>query len=159
MTRTAIVLSKIFIALIIAAGLFVQLIILPVQASESAAASPDLEFLRVPLLVIGVLFVLCGQIVVSCVWVLLSLIRKEAIFSRRAFKYVDIMIGALLAGAALIFLALLTMELTADAGEPGLFVLALGVAFGCAALALVIFVMRGLLVKASEQAHYLDEVV
>ena len=159
MTRTAIVLSKIFIALIIAAGMFVQFIILPVQASESAAANPNLEFLRVPLLVIGVLFVLCGQVVVCCVWVLLSLIRKDVIFSRRAFRYVDTMIGALLVGAALIFIALLTMELAADAGEPGLFVLALGVAFGCAALALVIFVMRGLLVKASEQAEYLDEVV
>ncbi|MFU8946366.1 DUF2975 domain-containing protein [Mycetocola zhadangensis] len=159
MTRTAIVLSKIFIAMIIAAGLFVQLVILPIQASESAAAHPDLEFLRIPLLVLGVLFVLCGQVVVLCVWVLLSLVRHEAIFSARAFTYVDIAIGALLAAAGLIVVALLTMELTADAGEPGLFVVALGVAFSCAALALVVYVMRGLLVKASEQAQYLDEVV
>ena len=159
MTRTAIALSKIFIVLVIAAGLFVQIIILPIQASESAAANPDLEFLRIPLLVLGILFVLCGQIVVTCVWILLSLVRKDAIFSSRAFRYVDTMIGALLVGAALIAIALLTMELTANAGEPGLFVLALGVASACAALALVIVVMRGLLVKASEQARYLDEVV
>jgi hypothetical protein len=158
-TRTAIVLSKIFIALIVAAGIFVQSVILPIQASESAAADPELTFLRVPLLVMGILFVLCGQIVVICVWVLLSLVRRDVIFSSRAFRYVDTMIGALLSAAALIAIALLTMELTADAGEPGLFVLALGVACACAALALVVFVMRGLLVKASEQARYLDEVV
>ncbi|MCP2030367.1 small-conductance mechanosensitive channel [Okibacterium sp. HSC-33S16] len=159
MTRTAIVLSKIFILLMVVAGLFVQFVMIPIQTSESAADSPDLAFLRLPLLIAGILFVLCGQVVLACVWMLLSLVRREAIFTTRAFRFVDTMIGALLLAAAVIVAALLTMELTADAGEPGFFVLALGVAFGCAALALVVFVMRGLLVKASEQARYLDEVV
>ena len=159
MTRTAIVLSKLFIAMIVAAGLFVQFVMLPIQAAESAADHPDLEFLRIPLLVTGILFVICGQVVMVCVWILLSLSRRDAIFSSRAFRYVDIMIGALLVAAALIVVALLTMEITADAGEPGFFVLALGVALACAALALIVFVLRGLLVKASEQARYLDEVV
>ncbi|GGE84792.1 hypothetical protein D9V28_02060 [Mycetocola zhadangensis] len=53
------------------------------------------------------------------------------------------MIGALLVAAALIAVSLLTMEITADVGEPGFFVLALGVALVCAALALVVFVLRG----------------
>lgn len=159
MTRTAIVISKVFIALVVGSGLFVQIVILPIQASESAAAHPDLEFLRFPILLIGILFVLCGQVVVACVWALLSLVRRDAIFSPRAFRFVDIMIVALILAAGLIVIALLTLELTADAGEPGLFVLALGVAFGCAALGLVVFVMRSLLVKATEQARYLDEVV
>jgi small-conductance mechanosensitive channel len=159
MTRTAIVLSKVFILLMAAAGLFVQFVMLPIQAAESAADNPDLAFLRVPLLIAGVLFVFCGQVVLACVWMLLSLVRREVIFTVRAFKFVNIMIGALLVAAAVIVVALLTMELTADAGEPGFFVLALGLAFGCAALALVVFVMRGLLVKASEQASYLEEVV
>ncbi|MET1052078.1 MAG: DUF2975 domain-containing protein [Mycetocola sp.] len=159
MTRTAILLSKAFLVLLFCAGLFVQTVILPIQAAESAAAYPELDFLRLPILIMGLLFVVCGQVVVVCVWVLLSLVRHDAIFTERAFRYVDVMIVSLLAAAALIVVALVTLEVTADAGPPGLFVLGLGVAFGCAALGLVVFVMRSLLVKASEQARYLDEVV
>lgn len=159
MTRTAIVLSKVFLVLVALSGIFVQVVLLPIQGSESARDAPDLAFLHIPVLVLGILFVLCGQVVLACIWMLLSLVRHDAIFDRRAFKYVDTMIIALLVAAAIIVVTLLTLEVSADAGAPGLFVLALGVAMACTALALVLFVMRGLLVKASEQAQYLAEVV
>lgn len=159
MTRAAIVLSKIFLVLVALAGLFVQVVLLPIQATESAAEFPEVDFLRIPILILGILFVVCGQVVVVCVWALLSLVRHDAIFSNRAFKFVDTMIGSLAVAAAIVIATLLILEVTADAGPPGLFVLAIGVAMGCAALALVLVVMRSLLVKASEQAQFLEEVV
>lgn len=159
MTRAAIVLSRIFLVLVALAGLFVQVVLLPIQATESAAEFPEVDFLRIPILILGILFVVCGQVVVVCVWALLSLVRHDAIFSNRAFKFVDTMIGSLAVAAAIVIATLLILEVTADAGPPGLFVLAIGVAMGCAALALVLVVMRSLLVKASEQAQFLEEVV
>lgn len=159
MTRAAIVLSRIFLVLVALAGLFVQVVLLPIQATESAAEFPEVDFLRIPILILGILFVVCGQVVVVCVWALLSLVRHDAIFSNRAFKFVDTMIGSLAVAAAIVIATLLIFEVTADAGPPGLFVLAIGVAMGCAALALVLVVMRSLLVKASEQAQFLEEVV
>ncbi|AWB89744.1 DUF2975 domain-containing protein [Homoserinimonas hongtaonis] len=159
MTRAAIALSKVFLVLVALAGVFVQVVLLPIQAAESAAEFPEVEFLRIPILVLGILFVACGQVVVVCVWALLSLVRRDAIFSTRAFKYVDTMIASLALATAIVVAILLILQLTADAGPPGLVVLALGVATACAALALVLIVMRRLLAKASEQAQYLDEVV
>lgn len=159
MTRTAVGLSKVFIALLGLAALFVQTVLLPLQAAESAAMFPEAAFLQTPILVLGILFVLCGQVVLGCVWVLLSLVGEGAIFSTRAFKYVDAMIGALVVAPVPAIAAFVVIVVTANAGPPGLFLGALGVALACGALALVLVVMRGLLVKASEQARYLAEVV
>ena len=159
MTRTAIILSKLFIFLLVLSGLLVQAVLLPIQAGQSAQQFPEVAFLQAPILALGILFVACGQVVLGCVWVLLSLVRRDAIFSGRAFTYVDIMIGALVVAGAAIVVALLTIGLTANAGPPGIVFPAVGVALGCAALALVLVVMRGLLVRASEQEHYLAEVV
>src|SRR5690606_31472670 len=119
--------------LVALAGLFVQVVLLPIQATESAAEFPEVDFLRIPILILGILFVVCGQVVVVCVWALLSLVRHDAIFSNRAFKFVDTMIGSLAVAAAIVIATLLILEVTADAGPPGLFVLAIGVAMGCAA--------------------------
>lgn len=159
MTRTAVLLSKVFIVLLILAGLLVQAVILPLQASVSAERFAEVAFLQAPVLTLCVLFVLCAQVVLGCVWILLSLVGRDAIFSARAFKYVDIMIGALLVAPVLAIAAFLSIVLTANAGHPSLFLLTLSACLACIALALVLVVMRGLLVKASAQESYLAEVV
>ncbi len=159
MNQAAIVLSKVFVVLLMVAGVLLQAVILPVLAAESAAQFPEVAFLEAPILVLCVLFVLCGEVVLVCVWVLLSLVARDAIFSARAFTYVDVMIAALIVAPALAVAAALVMILSANVGPPGLLLLAFGVTLGCIALALVLVVMRGLLVKASEQESYLAEVV
>jgi hypothetical protein len=158
-TRTAIVLSKVFIFLLALAGLLLQAVLLPLQASQSAQQFPEVAFLHIPILVLSILVVVCGHVVLGCVWFLLSLVRRDAIFSERAFRFVDIMIGALVVAGAAILAVLLTIGLSAHAGPPGVVFPGAGIALCCAALALVLVVMRGLLVKATEQERYLAEVV
>ena len=159
MNRKAIVLSKVFIFLIALAGLLLQTVLLPFQASQSAEQFPELASLQIPLLVLSILAIVCGQVVLACVWLLLSLVRRDAIFSERAFPLVDLMIGALVVASAIIVAELATIGLTANAGPPRIVIPGAGVALSCAALALVLVVMRGLLRKATEQERYLAEVV
>jgi hypothetical protein len=158
-TRTAIIFAKAFILVIALAGLFLQAVLLPIQASQSADQFPELIFLQAPILALCILAVTCGQVVLGCVWVLLSLVSRDAIFSERAFRFVDIMVGALVAASATLITVLVTIGLAANAGPPGIVIPGAGLALCCAALALVLVVMRGLLVKATEQARYLAEVV
>lgn len=159
MTRIAIVLSKAFIIALLLMGLLMQAVLLPLLASQSAWRFPEVGFLQAPILILSILFVVCGQVVLACVWVLLSLVRRDAIFSGRAFRYVDVMIGALLVAGGIVVAVLLTLAMTANAGPPGVVYPGIVAAASCAALALILVVMRGLLVKASEQEHYLAEVV
>lgn len=159
MTRTAIALSKVLIVALAAGGVLVQVVLLPIQASQSAETFPDVAALRVPILAMCTLFVVCGQAVLVCIWVLLSMVRENSIFSERAYTYVNIMIGALAAAAVLPIAAFATIQLVAHAGPPTLFLLAFGAAIACGALALVLLVMRTLLAKASEQAQFMAEVV
>lgn len=158
MTRAAIVLSKILISVLTVAGLLTQIVLLPVQASDSARLFPEVAFLQVPILTLGILFVACGQVVLASTWALLSLVARDAIFSTRSFRYVDVMIASLLVAVGLVFAVLVIMA-GAGASHPGVFYPGVAAASGCAALALVLVVMRGLLAKASEQERYLEEVV
>lgn len=159
MTRTAIVLSKVFIVLLALAGLLAQAVFLPLQASLSASLFPEASFLHAPILTLCILFVLCGHVVLGCVWMLLSLVDRNTIFTSRAFVYVDVMIGALVVAPLLAVAAYVVIMVTAHAGPPGLVLLTLGATLGCITLALVLVVMRSLLVKASAQESYLAEVV
>ena len=159
MTRTAIVLAKVFILVLMLGGLLTQAVMLPIAASQSAEQFPEVAYLQPPILALCILFVFCGQIVLGCVWMLLSLARRDSIFSGRAFGYVDVMIGALVVAAAVVIVVLLIIGFAAGSGTPGLVYPGIGASLGCVALALVLVVMRGLLVKASVQESYLAEVV
>ncbi|WP_353987529.1 DUF2975 domain-containing protein [Ruicaihuangia caeni] len=159
MTNLAIVLAKVFIAVLFVIAVAAQVVVVPIAAAEAAEAGDGIEWMHMPFLVLGILFVACAEVVLWCIWRLLSMVRRDAIFSARAFKFVDAIIVALLLAGALIATVLLVRRFTGNAGPPGLFLLAFGAGIACAALALVVFVLRGLLLKAADQAQYLTEVV
>lgn len=149
---------KALIALMIALLLVAQIGMVPAVAAGTAAQNPDLAFLEVPGIIGAVLFLALVQIVLLCIWKLLSLIRADEIFSRRAFRYVDIIVAIMIAAAALIAASLVVIY-AARAVNPGILLLGvLGIVVG-ASLALLVLVMRGLLRKALELEQDLSEVV
>ena len=99
----------------------------------------------------------CLEAALLALWVLLSMVRRGAIFSERAFRWVDVISVA--GGIAAVQVA----ALLAHAGEiddaPGLVLIAGGVAVAGAAFALLMVVMRGLLRNATVLRRELDEVV
>ncbi len=140
-----------------------------VQVGIQEPMNPLIEGLRVPFIVGTVLFVVCAQVVLVCVWVLLSMVASARIFSERAFRYVDIIIGAVLGATVLIglfFVTLIWLDKVTfanmgyeDEVAPGIVLLVLVAGMIGTGLTLLVVVMRGLLRKASQLEQDLAEVV
>ena len=158
MHRTTILTLKTLLVAMIALLLACQLFMVPGVARQSAERYSDLSRLEVPGIVVAVLFLLCVQVVLVCVWQLLSMVRAASIFGDDAFRFVDIILGCIVLATVLI--AASGVILTgAGAASPSIMLLcALGVVVG-AGLSLLIVVMRGLLKNARQLQQDLAEVV
>lgn len=93
------------------------------------------------------------QVVGVCIWRLLTLVRWGTIFSHAAFRYVDMVIGAIASGAVLVLSLAVVARLAnhttpGDEVAPGAVGLVCGLALVAAGVALVIYVLRVLLAQA-----------
>ncbi len=91
------------LAAALAGSVFVQVVMVPLMAIDLKEADPDVAHLQIPFAVIMILVILTAQVTAVCVWRLVTMVREETVFSHDAFRYVDIMIGAAAAAAALAF--------------------------------------------------------
>ena len=135
---------RIVLAIALAGSVFVQAVMLPlfwVDLDEAPAS------VRVPLVVIVFLGIVTMQVSAVCVWRLLTMVRRGTVFSPAAFRYVDIIFGALAAASLLTF----GMAVTLAPGEdvaPGVVGLICGLSVVVAGVALVVLVLRMLLTQA-----------
>jgi len=98
-----------------------------------------------PLRVIVILGAATVQVVLVCVWRLVGMVRRGTVFSHAAFRYVDVVIGAVVAADLLVFAVLLVAGRAME--PPGiLFLGGIGVAF--LGVALIVLVLRMLLAQA-----------
>jgi hypothetical protein len=93
------------------------------------------------------------QVVGWCTWRLLTMVRRGTVFSFAAFRYVDVICGALAAGAAVLlgFAVLAVYSNRTNPGDevaPGLVGLVCGLALVVAGVALLVRVLRALLSQA-----------
>jgi hypothetical protein len=149
----------------LAGSVFVQVVMVPLVWNDMDGADPEVIDLRAPLLTIIVLVIVASQVVMVCLWRLVTMVRGGTVFSHAAFRYVDIIIGAIAAAAALTF-ALGVVLAPGEEVAPGVVLLIGGAATVVAGIALVVVVMRSLLVQAvareaeaSELRAELDEVI
>ena len=56
-----------------------------------------------PLRVITILGMVSVQVALVCVWRLVTIVRRGTVFSHAAFRYVHVMIGAIVAAALVVF--------------------------------------------------------
>lgn len=82
-----------------------------------------------------------------CVWRLLTMVRRGTVFSHAAFRYVDIVTGAI-ASASLLMFCLGVVLAPGEAVAPGVVLLIGGATMVIAGIALVVLVMRTLLAQA-----------
>ncbi|MFG2316997.1 MULTISPECIES: DUF2975 domain-containing protein [Streptomyces] len=166
MHRLIIAVLRAGIAAAILLGLFGQIVVIPTTASDEAERFPPYEPFAVPYATVAILGVACVQVVLGAVWMLLDMVERDAVFTRRAFRWVDTVIGAtavatLLALGVACHLAVAEIPAAPDDGMQLLG--ALGAAVACvgagAAFALLVVVMRGLLSKATALRSELAEVV
>ncbi len=106
--------------------------------------------LRTPVIVIVLLGVVTAQVVLVCVWRLVTMVRRGTVFSHGAFRYVHTVIGAVTAAALLVF----TLGVVLAPGEavaPGVVLLIGGVGVAVLGVALIVLVLRMLLAQAVDR--------
>ena len=115
--------------------------------------------------VITILGMLSVQVALVCVWRLVTMVRRGTVFSHAAFRYVDVMIGAIVA-AALVWFAVTIVNAPGQRDDPGVTVLMAGIGVGILGVALIVLVLRMLLaqavardVEATQMQAELDEVI
>lgn len=138
---------RVVIVLLFAGLLFFQVFLIPLLGVDIAEGGDEVVHLRWPVVVIGILGVATVEVVLVCIWRLLTMVRADTVFSRSAFRYVDVIIGAIAVAAGLLLLLGVVLA-PGEAVPPGM-VLALGiVAMGVGGIALLVLVLRALLAKA-----------
>jgi hypothetical protein len=121
-----------------------------VQASMVWALATDPEdgsLPLTPLRVITILGMVTVQVALVCVWRLVTMARRGTVFSHSAFRYVDGVIGAIVA-AALLWFAVTALNAPGQRDDPGVTVIMGGIGVAILGIALIVLVLRTLLVQA-----------
>ncbi|MFF9780261.1 DUF2975 domain-containing protein [Streptomyces sp. NPDC013978] len=132
---------------LVTGSVFVQAVMVPLPAADLEGLDADVAHVRTPTLVIVVLGVVTVQVVLVCVWRLVTMVRRGTVFSHAAFRYVHGVIGAMVAAAALVF-ALGVVLAPGEAVAPGVVLLLGGVGLAVLGMALIVLVLRMLLAQA-----------
>jgi len=131
------------------------------SGSDPEDGSLPLTALRV----ITILGLVSVQVALVCIWRLVTMVRSGTVFSHAAFRYVDGVIGAIVA-AALVWFAVTIINAPDQQDDPGVTGIMAGIGVGILGVALIVYVLRMLLAQAVvrnvEAAHMqaeLDEVI
>lgn len=114
-----------------------------VSGSDPEDGSAALAALRV-ITVVGLVTV---QVAVVCVGRLVGMVRRGTVFSDAAFRYVDRLIGAIVA-AAVVWFAVTAVNAPGQRDDPGVTVIMAGIGVAVLGVALIVLVLRTLLAQA-----------
>ncbi|MEU1028596.1 DUF2975 domain-containing protein [Streptomyces mirabilis] len=132
-----------------------------VSGSDPEDGSLPLTSLRV----ITILGMVSAQVALVSVWRLVTMVRRGTVFSHAAFRYVDGVIGAIVA-AALLWFAVTAINAPGQREDPGVTLIMGGIGLAILGVALIVLVLRMLLaqavardVEAAQMQAELDEVI
>ncbi|MGX1767450.1 DUF2975 domain-containing protein [Dietzia sp. NPDC055343] len=145
------------LVLLFAILLVFQTMSLPGQFAHMAAEHPESAHLRWPLTAVTVFWVLCIQVVIVATWRLLGMVVADRSFTVASLKWVDVILGAIVAAWLVLAGVFLVVGFTAD--DPGLPLLLLLMVTIIAVAALLMVVMRALLRQATGLRTDMDAVI
>ncbi|MEU2079382.1 DUF2975 domain-containing protein [Streptomyces sp. NPDC057020] len=136
------------LAVVFAGTVLVQVLMVWVLISGSDPEDGSLPL--TPLRVIVALGMVVAQVALVCVWRLVAMVRRGTVFSLAAFRYVDGVIGAIVAAAVLWF-AVTAINAPGQRDDPGVTVIMGGIGVAILGIALIVLVLRMLLVQAVDR--------
>ncbi|MHC3473161.1 DUF2975 domain-containing protein [Streptomyces sp. 7R007] len=163
MGKLAVGALRVILGVVLVGTVFVQVLMMwtLISGNDPEDGSLPLTALRVVTLV-GMVSV---QIAVVCVGRLVTMVRRGTVFSNAAFRYVDGVIGAIVA-AALVWFTVTALNAPGQRDDPGVTLIMGGIGVAVLGVALIVLVLRMLLaqavardVEASRMQAELDEVI
>ena len=148
---------RVFLVVLFGVLVMLQTFSLPGQFRYMAQESPESAYLRWPLTAVSVFWVLCVQVVVVATWQLLTLVKKDRIFSDASLAWVDAIVWAILAAWVVLVGVFLYVGFRAD--DPGLPLLLFLMVVGVTVLGLLMVVMRALLRQATTLRTDMEAVI
>lgn len=131
--------------------LFAQAVVIPTVTDDLRTALPEATVPSWLFLVTGILALLAGQVAVVAVWRLLTMVRRNSVFSEAAFRHVNLFIWGAGAAAVLATGIVPAAAVVADADDaPGVMLFGMAPSAMAASLTLLMIVMRGLLARSVE---------
>src|SRR5262245_33212461 len=132
------------LVVVLAGTVFVQagMVWALVSGSDPEDGSLPLTALRA----ITILGMASVQVALVCVWRLVTMVRRGTVFSHAAFRYVDGVIGAIVAAALLVF-AFGFILAPGEEVAPGVILLIGGIGVATLGVALIVVLLRMLLVQ------------
>ncbi len=164
MVRYFIFVLRVLLAVAILVGFFGQFVVIPGLAAGEVDRFPEYAPYAAPYVALAIIGVGCVQVALVGVWMLLGMLRRDALFTAKAFRWVDLIIGSTVVAT------LVTTGATAHIAAGNIAfpnnmqaIGALGYAFvtSCAGVALAMFLMlmRRLLRKATDLQTEMSGVV
>jgi hypothetical protein len=149
------------LVVVLAGTVFVQVGMVWALATDPEDGSLPLT----PLRLITIAGMVSVQVGLVCVLRLVTMVRRGTVFSDAAFRYVDILIGAI-AAAAFVWFAVTLINAPDQRDDPGVTLIMGGIGLGILGVALIVLVLRMLLaqavardVEAAQLRAELDEVI
>jgi hypothetical protein len=131
------------LVVVLAGTVFVQVLMVWALATDPEHGSLPLTPLRVS----TILGMVAVQVAGVCVGRLVTMVRRGTVFSHAAFRYVDGVIGAIVA-AALTWFAITALNAPGQRDDPGVTLIMAGIGVAILGIALIVLVLRMLLAQA-----------
>jgi hypothetical protein len=143
--------------------LVMQFLSVPGDILHDVQRSPEAAHLLLPMLVVAELVMVCFQIVLVCTWMLLTMVKKDRIFSDASMRWVGgiawslFVAWVIFAGLAAYLTAVLYF--TPELRDPGLPIVLFGMTLMGAVVLLIVLVLRQLLRQATTLRTDMEEVI
>ena len=155
--KWAVAALRIFLVVLFGVLLVFQTLSLPGGIAYHTQQNPHDAPLRWPLTAIAVFLVLCVQVILVATWKLLTLVKKDRIFTTASLKWVDAIVWAV--GAAWVVFAGMLIFVGINADDPGMPMVLFLVTVGITVIGLLMVVMRALLRQATTLRSDLEAVI
>jgi len=155
--RRVVAALRVFLVLLFAILVVFQAMSLPGQFRAMARENPELAYLQWPATAVTVFWLLCVEVVIVAIWQLLTLVRRDRIFTEKSLVWVDVIMWAI--GAGWLVLVAVSAYVAFNADDPALPLILMLTGAGVTVLGLLVAVLRALLRQATALRSDMEAVI